>query len=179
VKELARHLGGKAVSLYYHVDALENAGLIKAAKKRRKGRPMERLYEAVAREVVIDPSQRSPNFLAALRDAYQAVLRASARHLDKALHAERGRNGPRRNTMVLETRARLGPRDLDELRARIDALHRFAAARRSRGAEETFYLVTACSRMVDDRRRRSREGRRARPPHPWRVPAAETSPADA
>jgi predicted ArsR family transcriptional regulator len=150
VKELAGRLGWNPVSLYYHVSALVDAGLVRPAGRRGEGRSQETLYEPAAREITMDPSNRSPEFLAALWNIYRAVLRACERHLDRALREERHGRGPRSNTMVQETRARLSRNDLERLRAMIDETHRFASENEDGEAARSVYLVTACCKIVED-----------------------------
>ena len=160
VKELAAQLGKKPASLYYHVSVLVKSGLVRRAGRRGTGRLEEMLYEAVAREITMDPDSRSPRFLAALQNVYRAVLRACERHLDRALQEERHARGPRSNTMVQETRVRLSRKDVERLREMISETHRFAAERQAArspdvgvidGAAECVLLVTACCKIFDDR----------------------------
>jgi hypothetical protein len=144
VKDVAARVGRPAASLYYHVEGLVRAGLLRPAGRRRAARRDEALFAATAREIVLDPGQRTPGFIAALSSAYRAVLRACERSLGRALRAERGGAGRRRHAMVLETQARLAPEDLERVRAKLAALHRFAAARERRDA----HRVTLVSVLV-------------------------------
>lgn len=49
-KQVAEILGEDPLKLYYHVDALEKAGLIELVETRTKGNLLEKYYQAVAQE---------------------------------------------------------------------------------------------------------------------------------
>ncbi len=159
VKELAAWIGWRPASLYYHVKALQDAGLVVNVGSRRAGPRGEAIYAPVAREIRIDPRKRSAQFLAALWDAYRAVLRASERYLQRALRAERHESGARKNAMVLETRARMSPAGLARLRSELLRLHngacRVSPSRKGAGV----YLVSVCVRTGLPRRRPSARSR--------------------
>jgi DNA-binding transcriptional ArsR family regulator len=54
VKQIAARLGAKPTRLYYHVNALENAGLVQIVETRMKKNMVERYYLAVARDFRVD-----------------------------------------------------------------------------------------------------------------------------
>ena len=54
-KQVADELGEKPTRLYYHVNALESAGLIRLVETRPKRGTTEKYFEAVARRFEIDP----------------------------------------------------------------------------------------------------------------------------
>jgi len=129
VAELAAQVGMAPASLYYHVQKLVTAGLLRERGRRRAGRRWEILYGKAAGDVVADPSQRSPRFLSALGQVYGAVLRDAARGLKRALdHERREGRGPRRSAAVLHRRVRLRPEDQTELRRRLEGLDAFLQA---------------------------------------------------
>lgn len=49
-KQVAEILGEDSLKLYYHVDELEKAGLIKLVETRTKGNLLEKYYQSVAQE---------------------------------------------------------------------------------------------------------------------------------
>jgi DNA-binding transcriptional ArsR family regulator len=86
VTDAARHLGRSRQSLYYHVLALERAGLIRRAGTRGEGRNAERMYAvaadaATARARNLTTTQRG----AAVR-ATAAMLRLTQREIVTAMH---------------------------------------------------------------------------------------------
>ncbi|NIM48343.1 MAG: helix-turn-helix domain-containing protein, partial [Gemmatimonadales bacterium] len=60
VGEVADRLERKPESLYYHVKALREAGLVRRVGNRPGERRSETLYQAVAPEIVLDQGNRTP-----------------------------------------------------------------------------------------------------------------------
>jgi|SRR5579871_409875 len=54
-KQAAERLGEPPTRLYHHVAALEAAGLIEQVEERRKRGTVERYYQPIAQEFVVDP----------------------------------------------------------------------------------------------------------------------------
>lgn len=55
-KQVAQALGEDPLKLYYHVEALEKAGLIELVEKRLKANLQEKYYQAVAKSFTVDKS---------------------------------------------------------------------------------------------------------------------------
>lgn len=149
VREVAETLGWKPASLYYHVKQLVDVGLAAEVDQRPAHHRSEAIYEAVAREVEVDPTIRTPTFLDALWDTYRAALRACERWLERALQAEHAGTGPRRDTAVRQWIIRLAPEHVDELRKRIEDLDRFIAENDNAEAADRYALTLVWSRRLD------------------------------
>ena len=153
VAELAAQVGMAPASLYYHVQGLLAAGLLRERGRRRAGKRWEILYGPAAGGVVADPNQRSPAFLRALGRVYDAVLRDAARGLKRALDYEsREGKGPRRATAVRHQRVRLRSEDQAELQTRLADLDAFLWSR-DHPAGQAYDITTILSRCVPRIRR--------------------------
>jgi DNA-binding transcriptional ArsR family regulator len=53
-KQMALHLGEKPTRLYHHVDALEEAGLVRLVRTKKNRGTTEKYYAAVAKEFMVD-----------------------------------------------------------------------------------------------------------------------------
>jgi DNA-binding transcriptional ArsR family regulator len=53
-KQMALHLGEKPTRLYHHVDALEQAGLVRLVRTKKNRGTTEKYYVAVAKEFMVD-----------------------------------------------------------------------------------------------------------------------------
>jgi DNA-binding transcriptional ArsR family regulator len=90
VKQIAEKLGAKPTRLYYHVNALEDAGLVQVVETRMKKNMVERYYLAVARDFRVDsgllqtrtegPSGADPAVLS-------AVLQATSNDVELAVNS--------------------------------------------------------------------------------------------
>jgi DNA-binding transcriptional ArsR family regulator len=99
VPELADHLGRPADALYYHVRALQRAGLLVEAGARRRGRHQETLYSTPDPERRLMLRYRSGRGAATkpLRTLVASMLRNSRREFDSAIgDPECVVEGPRR-----------------------------------------------------------------------------------
>jgi len=149
VAEIAERLEWKAESLYYHVKALMDAGLVRHAGQRATGGRSETIYEAVAADITLDLSNRSKEYLTAVRDVYRAALRATERDLEHALESEREGHGPRVNTMLQRFNVRMSGADLRRLRAMLDEIGSFTAEHENPAASGTVALTIVLSKKGD------------------------------
>ena len=152
VGDLAERLEWKAESLYYHVKALRKAGLVVDAGNRPGARRAEALYSAVAADIVLDAGNRSSRYLDAVWDTYRAALRVCERALERALHGERGGDGPREDSMLQQLTVRLRPAKAKQLRKMLDDVARFASEHEVRDASEPTEAV--CLTLVLSKERR-------------------------
>ncbi len=142
VRELADELGHEPASLYYHVHALEDAGIVVAAGRRSgSGRP-EGVYSLVAERIVIDRTVTSKAFLSALSDLQMSTLRTTERELAASM-AARGRSGTGDSTMLLRLASRLSPRDLARAKKMIHEVVEFLAENDDASVDETYSLTVA------------------------------------
>ena len=149
VAEIAVRLDWKAESLYYHVKALMDAGLVRRVEQRSTGGRSQAVYEAVAADIVLDLSNRSKEYLTAVRDVYRAALRAAERDLENALERERKGKGPRLNTMLQRFTVRLSSGDFCRLRAMLDEIGSFTAEHEDPAASGTVALTIVLSKKGD------------------------------
>jgi DNA-binding transcriptional ArsR family regulator len=153
VAELAAQVGVAPASLYYHVQKLVAAGLLRERGRRRSGKRWEVLYGSTGGEVVADTHRRTPAFLGALDRIYRAVLRDTARGLTRALeHEQRAGRGPRATTAVRHRRVRLRRADLAEVHRRLEELDAFLGS--ADHPEGTAFDVTTVFSLCVPRRPR-------------------------
>ncbi len=146
VAAIANRLDWKPASLYYHVNALQEVGLVRRVGEKSGEHRSEALYEATARTIELDRETRTPEFLAAIWDTYRAALRASERDLERVLGKEASGSGPRQKTMVEQTTVRLGSAKADRIRKLLEELHAFALESEDAEGDETVFLTTAFAR---------------------------------
>ncbi len=149
VRELANELGHEPAALYYHVHALEEAGIAVETDKRRGGGRPESIYRLVAERIMIDRSETSGPFLSALAELQRATLRTAERELTRAVEA-RG-DGPAADTaspMLLRISSRLRPRDAARAAKLVRELAEFLAENDDSDAESSYALTVAFVRLV-------------------------------
>ena len=123
VREIADRLGRLPESLYYHLRPLVNVGIVVFKEKRKVRRRAEAVYQLAARRLVIDPRQRSKEYIEALAGTCSAVLRLADRNYRAAI--DRGGfalDGPRRSLMVRHYTLRLNRAGLSRLNRLLDGV---------------------------------------------------------
>ncbi len=149
VRELANELGHEPAALYYHVHALEEAGIAVETDKRRGGGRPESIYKLVAEKIVIDRSETSGPFLSALAELQRTTLRTAERELTRAVEASG--DGPAAETaspMLLRISSRLRPRDAARAAKLVRELAEFLAENDDSDAENSYALTVAFVRLV-------------------------------
>ena len=127
VRELAQELDRSPESLYYHLRALEKAGLVVASGERAVRGRSEALYSTVAEELVTDPAQTSPKYLDAYRRSASALLRLADRQLGAAIERQEEEGTERPVSLrIQQVQARLSPAAQRELARRLDAVIDYA-----------------------------------------------------
>jgi len=147
ISDMAERLGRPATSLYHHVRVLEEAGVLRRAGTRPKGKRFETLYE-VARtflELGLDPHdeitarQAGQTMSAALRMAERDFLAALERD-------DICTEGERRNLTGLRAHMRLSPKALarlNELLNKIENLQQeLVMESRDPGPDDQFVSLT-------------------------------------
>ena len=144
VKELAGALNRSPASLYYHLHALEKAGLV-ASKKWGAGEGRtDTTYEAVADRIMVDRTVRSPAFARALVDLHRAALNQADREIEDALGKERIEGTKEGDAvMLLRLTSCLSSTDAREARRRLRDLARFLSDHAEEGGDETLSLTAA------------------------------------
>ena len=149
VKELAERMGRSPESLYYHVRALEEVGLLEQVDERRRRGRAEAVYATVARTLVTDPSQTSPAYVEAMQRSAAALLRLADRQLSMAFDRQR-RSRSRRPTalMIRQYHARLSAKAQRELVRRLEELAEFVQANDDPHAGEMIALTLALAPLA-------------------------------
>lgn len=126
VAELARHLGCKPASLYYHVHALVNAGVVEVVDERHGKGPLESTYDTVAHKIKVDPQGASKAYREALGKLASASLRRADRlHQSAVMNPGLHHSGSERQRVLLQAQVRLSKSSLRCVNRRIDELMEF------------------------------------------------------
>jgi DNA-binding transcriptional ArsR family regulator len=152
VGEVAARLGRQPETLYYHVDILVDAGLVRAAGSRPAGRRKETLYEVACDRLQYHPTRRTPAFLRDLRRGYSTTLRTTERRLLEAVGADgEVREGRGKNMRVQSYPVRLDADDLEELNARLDAVRQFLLERAGADEGDPHQVLLVMSPVAESR----------------------------
>ncbi len=132
VREVAERLGRKAETLYYHMDILAEAGIVREKGRRPAGKRDEALYEITCDRMQFHPTKRSPVFIKGLRRTYSAMIRETERQLLDAVGRDNEvRQGAGKNMRFQVYAAHLTKADIDELNRRLDAVRELLLERAS------------------------------------------------
>jgi predicted ArsR family transcriptional regulator len=125
-RDLAAEMGRSPESLYYHLKALEGAGLVVQQGNRIRNGRNEMLYASVAKKIFSDPQQTSSRYLDAFRRSAAALLRLSQRQVTAAILRQQERGSRRPITLrAQQLQARLSPASQRELAQRLDEILEF------------------------------------------------------
>ena len=116
VARIAARLGRTPHSLYHHMRMLKEAGIVRAAGRRRSGKRDETIYALTADCFQIHHDPKSAESRKALVKAIRAVMRLTSR--DAAKSIDRGlivKQGPRRNTDIHRFDVRLTRAQVDRV----------------------------------------------------------------
>lgn len=122
VKMLAERLGMPAAKLYYHVNMMEAAGLLRVDETRLVSGILEKYYSAAARRLIINQLTGSGG--EALPDVISGLINAAfgdLRGLVKGSTVERGQ-ADNLNIRISKQRLNLTEREADALVERLSAL---------------------------------------------------------
>ncbi|HEX7078289.1 MAG TPA: helix-turn-helix domain-containing protein [Candidatus Eisenbacteria bacterium] len=156
---LGRLIGRPADGLYYHLRALERAGLVRSGIARTRAGRGERVFRAAHREPALrhdpGPGGNSP----AVASIVAAMLRLGIRDFRKACASPDVRTrGPRRELWALRVAGRLSPSELADANRRMRSLRDALGRRRAKG---DLYAVTILITPLGHRaRKKQRRPRR-------------------
>lgn len=163
VADLGRLLGRPADGLYYHLRALERAGLVRSADSRGRAGRSETVYRSTLREPAVrhDPSPGGNSPLVTAIVA--SMLRLGARDFRRAAANRDVRAfGPARELWALRVTGWLTPSELRDVNRRVSALRDSVG---SPGPGRRLYAVTVLLTPLEHRaRRKQRSPIRSRPP---------------
>ena len=125
VAELAEHLGRTVHSLYYHVNAMVGAGLIRVTEYRRSGKKDEAVYEAVSDRLVFDKSTSNPAYRESLIRSVRVALRKAEREHARSRQART----PGEDFGLLRLKARLKEEDAREFQKKLESLGKWVRRR--------------------------------------------------
>ena len=159
VADLGRLLQRPADGLYYHLRALERAGLVRMAGSRTRAGRSEALYRSVHREPALRHDLSPDGNSTAVTAIVASMLRLGARDFRKAAASGAARTeGTRRDLWALRVAGRLLDGDLEAVNRRIRSL-RDAVTRRRTGGK--LYALTILITPLDHRaRKRQRKARK-------------------
>lgn len=156
--DLGRLLQRPADGLYYHLRALERAGLVRAGSRVRAGRS-ETVYRSAYREPALRHDASPGGNSTAVTAIVASMLRLGVRDFRKAAASGAARTeGSRRDLWALRVAGRLVEGDLEIVNRRIRGL-RDAVTRRRTGGK--LYALTILITPLDHRARKRQ--RAARP----------------
>ena len=124
ISDMARKMGRKAGSLYHHVGLLEQAGILRRAGTRPKGKRFETLFEPVAEKFTMEAGQGDVDADAQAVQAIKSAFRMTLRDFEAALgNPESVQEGPDRNMLVTRIHMCASPGLLAKLNEHFDALN--------------------------------------------------------
>jgi len=142
VRELGERLGRSRQALYYHLGALERAGLVAVKAYVGEGRARERRYGVVSRELVLGARRTDKEELEHAVHAAEAMLRLTSREMAAAVReSPLRRPRPERELMALRGKAWLTTAELKRLNQLLDQAHRVLAGGTKPG-EGRLYALT-------------------------------------
>ncbi len=147
VRELADELRREPATLYYHVHALVDSGIVRETGKRKAGTRPESVYSLVAERILIDRKETSGPFLSALSDLQRATLRTAEKELEVALKARDPKKAGDAPTL-LRIASRLKPQDAARATKMLHELVEFLAENDDSETGDTYSLTAAFTRLT-------------------------------
>jgi DNA-binding transcriptional ArsR family regulator len=149
VAELASALGRPASALYYHLRALQEAGLVVSAGYRGEGRRREELIRAVSPKLRVAYELGEGGNTAEVSAIVGSMLRLGLRDFDRALEAGDARvSGPDRELLAMRRIAWLTRDEVVEVNRAIETLVRALDRPTGRGR---LYAVSVLMTPLDGR----------------------------
>ena len=122
-RALASQLGVRASSLYYHLDALEDAGLVTSTHMAREDGRREAVYRVGAERLAIDYRPDVPANRRAVVKVVGSILRLARRDFQRAFdHPDARVDGPARNLRGARVKSWLGPAEQRRANELLDEL---------------------------------------------------------
>lgn len=143
VADVARHLGAKRESLYFHLKKLEEVGLLRVVGERGSGRRSEALYDTPGREIAVPHRPGDEASAESHARISAANLRLTIRELSGAFRSNARVDGPRRKLHVSRMKGWLDPDDLEDANRLLGELQALFAKGRRRPRASLFTLTTA------------------------------------
>ncbi|MEZ4588956.1 MAG: winged helix-turn-helix domain-containing protein [Gemmatimonadales bacterium] len=143
VRELGQRLGRSRQALYYHLGALERAGLVAVKGHVGEGRSRERRYGVVSREMILGARRNDEEELEHAVQAAHAMLRLTSREMAAAVReSPKRRPRPERELMALRGKAWLTAAELKRLNQLLDQAYRVVAGGTKPRGDGRLYALT-------------------------------------
>jgi len=153
VKDVAHEVGRAPATLYYHMHALTDAGLVRKAGEQPSGSRTEAVYEPAAERIIIDNRGRSKEFMGALADLHATALRTAEREAVQSLAWHRSKGvPPEESVTLLRLSARLKRSHLRIARRKLQEIAAYLADHDDAKAEGTFAFTASLTRLVPRKR---------------------------
>ena len=160
VAEIAAILGRPADALYFHLRALQNAGLVKQAGDRARGRRREALFRTVAPELFLHYEPASRENRRAVTAIVSSMLRLGIRDFGRAFAGgDVIVAGRQRELWALRKTARLSLQQLVEVNRSIVRLRKAASGPQRKGR---LYGITILLTPLDHRARANKPSKRSK-----------------
>lgn len=123
IADMAERMGVRAGSLYHHVSILEEAGILRRAGTRRKGKRDEALFELVEGVMGLGVVPGDEDAKEHARRTLASAFRMAERDFGEALEREDVvTEGPGRNVIATRVHTRVSPRTLARINKHLDAI---------------------------------------------------------
>jgi DNA-binding transcriptional ArsR family regulator len=158
VAELSAALGRPADAIYYHLRALERAGLVIRAGSRKQGKRQAALFRTISPDLSLEYQVGPKGNAREITAIVSSMLRLGARDFRRAF--QRGGatvSGPRRELWALRRAGWLTPEEMIKVNRSIESLASAVSRPRGKGR---LYAITVVLTPVDHRR-----GKRSAPRH--------------
>ncbi len=154
VRQLAARLERKPESLYYHVQALIDVGLVVHHSNRKVNRRSEAVYRLIAPRLIVDRKQTSRAYKEAICRSCDTLLRLAGR--DHHAGVERGDltlEGPLRSLMIRRCSSRLTKGGLAKVNRLLDRVVALFAEQDDAESSDTYAVTMVLSRISADTER--------------------------
>src|SRR6185295_9719640 len=130
-------------ALYYHLNALEKAGLIRVRGTRGEGRDKERIYETVVGSTDLRVGRLSRRELDAAARATASMLRLTQREILEAVKDVDCTSQTKPPAMLaLRAKARLDAKSLEKLHALLREITQLFRAAKGKNADQRLFAIT-------------------------------------
>ena len=156
VAKLATALQLPADRLYFHLHALERAGLVRAVSRVRRGGRPGTMYAAWGRRSRLRYAPADRSNVAAVTSVVSSMVRAALREFRQGFHAAPVVTGSGRELWGARRVAWLDPTALAAVNATLITLFRHFERRRARGRGRPYAITVLLSPLVRPRPRKDR-----------------------
>ncbi|PYX42761.1 MAG: ArsR family transcriptional regulator [Acidobacteria bacterium] len=160
VAEIAATLGRPADALYFHLRALQRAGLVEAAGYRKRGGRTEALFRTVASELFLHYEPQDEANRRGVTAIVSSMLRLGIRDFGRAFQSNKLIvEGPQRELWALRKTGRLSLTQIAGVNRAIKRLTKSVSKPQGRGR---LYGITVLLTPLDHRQRESKRSAKSR-----------------